>query len=119
MAAMRLALRQHHHARRKAGLRAGVGQAMLSKRANSATLRQNQKGRGNRLYLSVSVAEQRQPGMGHEREGHMPIPRMPMAHFILSQAGTAFGFLQEMLDVIARATDLGQDFERGVSGCVR
>ena len=90
----------------------------MSRRANSATLNQNQKGRGSRLFLSVGVAEQRQPGVRHAGEGHVPIPRMPIADFILSQAGTAFGFLQEMLDVIARTTDLGQRFERCLSGRV-
>ena len=55
---MRLARRQDHQAKRKVAVREGVGQAILSKQANSAKLRNNQNGRGRGLFLGVGVTQE-------------------------------------------------------------
>src|SRR5579862_82665 len=110
---MRLARRHAHHAKRKAGLSGGGGQAIFNRHANSARLNSNQKGSGSGLFLSILMANQRQPGMGNQGEGHVAIPRMPMANFIVTQSRRAFGFFQEVFDMVARAANLSQDVERG------
>ena len=46
--------------------------------------------------------------MGHHRERDMSIPAMPVAHFIVVEAGFAFGFLNALLDGVAGRGDLRQ-----------
>jgi molybdopterin synthase sulfur carrier subunit len=52
------------------------------------------------------VADRGQPGMGHHRERDVTMPTVPVAHFILIQAGFAFGFLNTLLDRVAGGSHL-------------
>src|SRR5450631_1841110 len=98
---MRLTRRQCHQRKWNSRSRQGGGKQILSKRVNSAKLKSSQKGSGTGLFLSVSVPNEGQPGVGHEGEGHVTIPAVPIADFVLAETGHTFGFLKQMFHVIA------------------
>src|SRR5450755_2530502 len=54
------------------------------------------------LLLPPNAGE---PGMGHHRQGDMPVPTVPEAYFILIQPCFPFGLLNTLLDRVALACD--------------
>ena len=54
-----------------------------------------------------------QPGMSHHRQGDVPRPPVPEAHFVLIQSGLPLGLLNALLDGVPRGGDPNERFEGG------
>ena len=70
------------------------------------------------LFLVASATQPGEPYMCHHGERNMSIPTGPIAHFIVVQAGFAFGLFETLLNGVASRGDLSQGQQRSFRRCI-
>ena len=70
------------------------------------------------LFLVASATQPGEPNMCHHGERNMSIPTGPIAHFIVVQAGFAFGLFETLLNGVASRGDLSQGQQLSFRRCI-
>src|SRR5258708_35286452 len=95
----------------------GGGHRIFSNLRSSAKLLVIQAGK--RLFFSLLVSKERQPGVSNHRERDVAIPTVILANFVLIQTCFAFGFFEHLLDAPAGTGNLSQNLRRCLCWSVR